>query len=189
MLESPATARPANARIPLATGSAAHAGSSGPLGPQPAGLRRAPLGARPAAPAGGVAPFAHRLAQGRTAQPGQPRSPSALHGGLTQLPRLRSADRHSGRVSCTCNVVREIPNVDNLRPLWTASQAKTFFCTQPVDGVFPGRRVLRASRTRISTAPSPCCAQRGRRVCTGYPQACAQQRWTPTSGHARLSEP
>jgi hypothetical protein len=189
MLESLASTRPANARISLAAGSAAHAGSSGPLGPAARGAPLGPLGARPAAPAGGSRRSPTGSPRAAPRNPGRPRSPSAPGGGLTQLPRLRSADRHPGVVSCTCNVVREIPNVDNFRPLWMASQAKTFFCTQPVDGVFPGRRVLRASRTRISTAPSPCCAQRGRRVCTGYPQACAQQRWTPTSGHARLSEP
>ena len=100
-------------------------------------------------------------------------------------PGLRS-DRLRRTRACP---VREIPNVDNFRPLWTTSQARTFSCAQPVDGIAAGRRAPSVNRTGISTALSPCCAQGLRRVCTGYPQACAQHRWTPASAGARLSEP
>jgi hypothetical protein len=88
-----------------------------------------------------------------------------------------------------CNVGREIPNVDNFRPLWTGFEGKTFSCAQPVEGIVPGRNALLECRADISTALSPCCAQRRRRVCTGCPQACAQRRWTPAGAGARLSEP
>jgi len=87
-----------------------------------------------------------------------------------------------------CNVGREIPNVDNFRPLWTAFRGKTFSCAQPVEGIVPGGSALPACRASISTALSPCCAQRRRRVCTGYPQACAQRCWTLAGAGARLSE-
>jgi len=88
-----------------------------------------------------------------------------------------------------CNVGREIPNVDNFRPLWTGFWRTNFSCAQAVDAKVPGRNGLTASRTLISTVVSPCCAQRWRRVCTGYPQACAQQGWTSAAAPARLSEP
>ena len=79
--------------------------------------------------------------------------------------------------------------MDNFRPLWTGFWSQTFSCAQPVDGKVPGRDRLTASRAVISTVPSPCCAQRWRRVCTGYPQACAQHGWTSAAAPARLSEP
>src|ERR1700728_1582708 len=108
---------------------------------------------------------------------------------IDALRELAGAAPRRAAEDCACNVVREIPNVDNFRPLWTTSRAKSISCAQPVDGITAGRRVIAVNRTAISTTPSPCCAQRRRRVCTGYPQACAQHRWTLTSAGARLSEP
>jgi hypothetical protein len=141
-----------------------------------------PANAHPAGPASRGAPLDHWGHWGRQAGCARPSRPGRAPGPAQPAAR-------PGGVSCTCNVVREIPNVDNFRPLCTASQARTFSCAQPVDGITPGRRAITASITGISTVPSPCCAQRGRRVCTGYPQGCAQHRWTPTCGRARLSEP
>jgi hypothetical protein len=103
MLESPAGARPGNARIPL------H---------------------------GLAAVFRARTHEAR------PGNPAARGTFPAASPGLRLAS-----VSCTCNVVREIPNVDNFRPLWTAPQARSFFCAQPVDGIIPGSRVLAAYST------------------------------------------
>jgi hypothetical protein len=188
MLESPAGARPANARIPLwpavpSGPSSSRLGRLSRLGPlKAAGPRLGPTGSerspgRPLIPLGPVGPGSARPCT--RARPASRHLPPAF----VQRAVRPAAD------GLAYNVVREIPNVDNFRPLWTASQAKTFSCAQPVDCIIPGRRTLTVSRTRISTAPSPCCAQRGRRVCTGYPQACAQQRWTPAGARAKLSEP
>jgi hypothetical protein len=85
------------------------------------------------------------------------------------------------------DVGRQIPNVDNFPPLCTFFRENIFSCAQAVEGIGAGRHHRPSGRPLISTAISPCCAQRGRRVCTGYPQPCAQHDWTAADGRMRLS--
>ncbi len=109
----------------------------------------------------------------------QPAGPSG------RFPAGRSAANpgHSGRSIATSghrasDVQRQIWRVDNSGRYERYPKRPTFFHPHLVDNILAARGRCYGEIIATSTVQSPSRAQAPRRVCTGYPQACAQHDWT-----------